>query len=79
MSRWPEYWVQHMGVENALAVGRPAVRTRSRIRVIERSGTTATGTSTSDVDVPDFIRRASGSPRTSDVPVQCTTTGDTVI
>ena len=71
MSRSPEYWVHHMGVEN---VGRPAVTTRRRTCVIERSGTTAI----SDVDVPDFIRRASGSPRTSSVPVQCATTGDTV-
>ena len=75
MSRNPEYWVHHMGVENALAVGRPAVTTRRRTCVIERSGTTAV----SDVNVPDFIRRASGSPRTSDVPVQCATTGDTVV
>ena len=33
----------------------------------------------SDVDVPDFIRRASGSPRAAGVPVQCDTAGDDVV
>ena len=61
MSRSPEYWVHHIG----------AVTTRHRTRVIERTSATAV----SDVDVPDFIRRASGSPRAAGVPVQCGTTG----
>ena len=56
-------------------VGRPAVTTRCRTRVIERTCPAAT----SDVDVPDFIRRASGSPRAAGVPVQCDTAGDAVI
>ena len=58
MSRSPEYWVNHMGGRER-PVGRPAATTRRTTRVIERSSTTAV----SDVDVPDFIRRASGSPR----------------
>ena len=56
-------------------VGRPAVITRRRTRVIERTSATAV----SDVDVPDFIRRASGSPRAAGAPVQCDTTGDAVV
>ena len=73
MSRSPEYWVHQMGVEKR-PVGRPPVTTRRRTRVIERSSATAV----SDVDVPDFIRRAYGSPRAAGVPVQCGTTGDAV-
>ena len=72
MSLSPVLGSSHGGRERP--VGRPAATTRRRTRVIERSSAAAV----SDVDVPDFIRRASGSPREAGVPFQCGTTGDAV-
>ena len=68
MSRSPEYWVHHMGRENALS-SRPAVAARRRTYIIERAGSATAG----DVAVPEFVRRAAA------VPVQCRTTSDAVV
>ena len=65
--------MSRMGVENALSATLQ-LQHDAGTRVNERSSITAV----SDVDVPDFIRRASGSPRAAGVPVQCGTTGDAV-
>ena len=43
--------------------------------IIELASSTAAG----DVAVPDFIRRAAGSPRAAAVPVQCCTASDAIV
>ena len=73
MSRSPEYWVHHMGSKRP--VSRPAVSARRRTYIIERAGSAAAG----DVAVPDFVRRAAGSPQAAAFPVQCHTASDAVV
>ena len=43
--------------------------------IIKRAGFAAAG----DITMPDFVRRAAGSPRAAAVPVQCHTTSDAVL